>query len=211
MKKALISFGTGPHAEFLEIARPSFKAYAQKHGYDYFEPSKIDPVRPAPWYKVKALLSLLRQGYEAAVFIGADCVIVDGRTDMMNSVEAGKWQAMVAHMTGDGYVPNTDMWIVKPPMIEWLEKCWELKQYEFHGWWEQAALLDLMGYQLHPCKQINESDLSDHTQFIDARWNVHMWDMNKSVKPAIQHATMWPDRAAIMRLWASQAEDWINE
>jgi hypothetical protein len=29
--------------------------------------------------------------------------------------------------------------------------------------------------------------------------------------PRIQHATMWPDRAAIMSEWAKQAEGWINE
>lgn len=211
MTKALVSFGTGPHAEYLSIARPSFEAYAERHGYDYFEPNKIDPVRPAPWYKVKALLALLKAGYDAAIFIGADLVIVDGRADVMDEVQPGKWQAMVQHQTGDGFVPNTDMWIVRQPMIEWLEKCWKLDQYMYHGWWEQAALLDLMGYSLRPCKQVQESDLTDHTQFINPAWNVHMWDAQKPAHPRFQHATMWPDRAAIMREWAKQAEGWINE
>jgi hypothetical protein len=211
MKKALVSFGTGPHAEYLDIARPSFKAYAARHSYDYYEPSKIDPVRPAPWYKVKALQSLLKAGYDAAIFIGADLVIVDGRDDVMADVIPGKWQALTAHLTGDGYVPNTDMWIVTPPMLSWLDECWKLTQFTYHGWWEQAALLHLMGYNLAPCKQVQESDLADHTQFLDASWNVHIWDMNKTSHPRFQHATMWPDRPAIMRDWAKQAEGWINE
>lgn len=209
MKKALISFGTGPHAEYLSIARPSFKAFAARHGYDYFEPSKIDPVRPAPWYKVKALLSLLKSGYDMAVFLGADTLIVDGREDIP---DGDYLQAMVAHATGDGDVPNTDMWVCKAGMAEWLERVWANTKWLHHGWWEQAALLELMGYQvIQPTHLIAPTELYNRTAWLDRAWNVHRWDMIQTAHPRIQHATMWPDRPAIMRVWAKQAEEWITE
>lgn len=212
MSKALLTFGTGPHAEYLGIARVSFKAYAKRHGYDYFEAQNIGTARPAPWYKVKGLIGLLRSGYDDVIFIGADLVIVDGREDVLDQVQADAWQAMVAHHTADGIVPNTDMWIVRQPMIGYLEEVWQQQQYLYHGWWEQAALLHLMGYQLaQPCQQVRATVLADHTQFIDAAWNVHLWDRPIPQHPRFQHATMWPDRAQIMREWARQAEGWINE
>jgi hypothetical protein len=228
MKKALVSFAVGPHVEFLDIARPSFKAFADRHGYDYFEPSKIDPVRPAPWYKIKALLSLLKGGYDVVVFLGADTVIVDGRDDILQglhfddiltmgdkiedgSYSPGAWQAMVRHATGDGDVPNDDVWICTKLMIPWLEKVWTNTKWMHHGWWEQAALLDLMGYQVEqPTHLIAPTELYDNTAWLDRSWNVHIWDRIKTPHPRIQHATMWPDRPAIMRVWAKEAEGWIN-
>jgi hypothetical protein len=32
--KALCSIGAGPHEALLEISRPTFEAYARRHGYE---------------------------------------------------------------------------------------------------------------------------------------------------------------------------------
>lgn len=215
MNKAIVTFGTGPHAELLSIARPSFKAFAQRHGYDYFEAEKIGNVRPAPWYKVKCLLDLLKS-YDLAVFFGSDLVIVDGREDFpLDGYDY--WQAMVTHHTQCGDVPNDDMWICKQAMLPWLEGVWALgDKYMHHGWWEQAALMELMSYDpavehfpTH-CKDIT-NELYQHTLWLPNEWNVHTWDKPQPTHPRIQHATMWPNRTAIMREWAQQAEGWMNE
>lgn len=209
--RAFVTFGVGPHARFLEIARPSFRAFAKRHGYDYYEPSRIDPVRPAPWYKVKAIIGLIGAGYREVLFAGADLVIVDGRRDVAEDVPGDAWQALVQHHTGDGMVPNTDFWLCRREMLPWLLKCWEMNEYLHHGWWEQAALLRLMGYSLQPCAKYEESDLANRTYFLDPGWNVHVWDAQRVGHARAQHATMWPDRAQIMQMWARQAEEWINE
>lgn len=217
MKRAIVTFGTGTHAELLKIATPSYKAFAHLHGYDFYIADQIGKARPAPWYKVQCLMELLDSGYDMAAFFGCDMVVTDGREDfdLPNNYDFVFLQAMVAHQTGDGHVPNTDMWIVYKPMRPWLDKVWALDKYTMHGWWEQAALMELMGYlpDIRPtyCRD-KGNELYKATYWLDPGWNVHTWDSNKAERPRIMHATMYPDRAAVMRQWAQQAaEGWMSE
>jgi hypothetical protein len=211
MKKALCSFGVGPHKEYLDIARPSFQAFAKRHGYDYFECNGIQPQRPPAWYKIPLMRELLTD-YDEVLFLGADTLIVDGREDL--NVPAEYWQAMVNHHTQDGEVPNDDVWLVRGPMAEYLELIWNMPQYTYAPWWEQSALLELMGYATNerPCYVLDpKNKLYQHTCVLESGWNVHLRDVPQPGYARIQHATMWPDRAAIMREWAKQAEGWMNE
>lgn len=217
MKKAIVTFGTGTHARYLEIATPSYKAFAHLHGYDFFVADQIGKARPAPWYKVRCLQELLSSGYDVAAFFGCDMVVVDGREDfeLPNNYDFVFSQAMVAHNTGDGHIPNTDMWIVYKPMQRWLEKCWALDKYVMHGWWEQAALMELMSYEpdVRPtyCRD-TRNELYQATYWLDNSWNVHLWDRVQPDHPRIQHATMWPDRVKIMTQWAEEAQrGWMSE
>ena len=143
------------------------------------------------------------QDYEEALFVGSDIVIVDPSDDV--PIEPDAWQALVEHHTGDGVVPNADMWYVRRPMIPLLEQMWGMTQYIQHGWWEQRALHDLMGYRGRPVKRVAETELYRRTTFLDPGWNVHCWDAQEPDHPRFQHATMWPDRAVKMREWAAQA------
>ena len=214
--KAIVTFGTGTHAELLKIALPSYRAFAHLHGYDLHVAEQIGRQRPAPWYKVRCIQSLLAD-YQMVVFMGCDMVIVDGSEDfdIPGSGDFIWSQAMVAHNTGDGHVPNTDMWICWRTMLPWLEKCWALDKYIMHGWWEQAALLELMGYEpdIRPtyCRD-ERNELYKATYFLDHSWNVHMWDRPQPEHPRIQHATMYPDRKKTMHEWDEQAKaGWMSE
>jgi hypothetical protein len=216
MKKAIVTFGVGTHAELLDISRPSFQAFAARHGYDYYEAQQVGHKRPPAWYKVECLIELLSR-YDMAIFFGCDLVVVDGRADFPHG-NWDWWQELVIHNAPNcGRVPNDDMWICKQAMIPWLEKVWDMEKYMHHGWWEQAALLDLMGYehlqveQFPICLKDESSELFKHTRFLPGEWNVHIWDTPQPEYARIQHATMWPDRIGIMKQWAKQAEAWIND
>jgi hypothetical protein len=208
--RALATFGTGRHADLLKIALPSFCAYADRHGYDLYVADRIGTARPPSWYKVEMLHNILSKGYQAALWIDADVVIVDGRDDWPIGDQC--WQSLVKHHTGDGEVPNHGIWYVKREMIPWLEKIWELDKFRYHGWWEQAAAMELLGYQpdARPCHRVIASELYDHTSFLDPGWNVHVWDSHKTDHPRFQHATMQPNPEFIMRQWAQEADSWIN-
>jgi hypothetical protein len=211
MSRAIVSHGIGKlHKEMLDIAWPSFKAFADRHGWDIYRCDEIGSARPAPWYKVQALLGLL-ESYDEVLFLGADTLIVDGREDMVVPDKA--WQALVEHHTGDGYVPNTDVWLCRKPMMPILEKVWGMTQWLMHGWWEQAALLELMGYNVwQPTRYLGKpTELYDNTYFLDNSWNVHKWDKPQPEHPRIQHASMYPDRVSVMKEWAIKAKEWMGE
>ena len=210
MKRAIVSFGTNKHAELLDISFPTFKAFGDRHGWDVYRADNIGAGRPAPWYKVRALINLLNSGYDEALFLGADTIIVDGREDLR--ADDWAWQALVQHHTGDGLVPNTDVWLCRKEMLPWLDKVWNNLRWLMHGWWEQASLMDLMGFHVEQPTYLKiGTELYMSTYFLDQSWNVHKWHKPPCEHPRIQHATMWPDRVAIMQEWRREADGWMNE
>jgi hypothetical protein len=212
MTKAIVSFAVGTHVEYLSIARPSFIAFAKRHGYKYCEPGSLPTMtRPPAWYKIPLMIDALKS-FDEVLFLGADTLIVDGRQDMRVPYTA--WQAMTTHYTNDGQVPNDDVWLVRKPMIPYLELIWTMTAYTNAPWWEQSALLNLMGYSesVRPCYLRESTELNDRTFTLDKGWNLHCRDMQPGdFHRRIEHATMYPDRAAIMRQWAAEAQEWINE
>jgi hypothetical protein len=206
MSRAIVTFGTGPCAEMLKIALPSFKNFADRHGYELIVVEGLDPKMPPAWYKVPVLLESLKS-YDEVLWLGADLVIVDGRDDLPISKDC--WQALVIHRTGDGEVPNTEVWYNRREMIPTLEKMWRMANHGWHNaaWWEQSALMRLMGYkdEIRPVYLSNPTIIYEKTCQLDNSWNVHKWDKPQAEHPRIQHATMYPDRLAIMREWAAIA------
>lgn len=212
MSKAIVSFAVGPHVEYLSIARPSFIAFAKRHGYSYLEPGSMPVMnRPPAWYKIPLMIDALKS-FDEVLFLGADTLIVDGREDMQ--VMDVFWQAMVTHYTNDGEVPNDDVWLVRKPMIPYLEKIWTMTEYIGAPWWEQSALLNLMGYSesVRPCYLRESNELYEHSCVLERGWNMHLRDRQPgNFHRRIEHATMYPNRAAVMREWAKEAQEWINE
>ena len=210
MSKAIVTFGTGKHADMLAVALPSFEQYAKRHQYKLYVADEIGTARPPSWYKVIMLQQALAE-HEVALWIDADVVIVDGTDDW--EVPADKWQAMVKHATGDGDIPNHGIWYAKRELLPWLDKIWAQEQYRYHGWWEQAAAMHLMGYQpdIRPVQPpVNPTELYQRTHFMEAGWNVHTWDKNKTDRPRFKHATMMADPLGIMKEWAVEVEQWVN-
>lgn len=206
MNRCLVTFGVGEHAELLEIALPSFERFASRHGYELLS-AVLDPVvdLPPSWWKIPILQDVL-EDYDEALWIDADVVIVDDSADI--EFPEDSWQALVEHRTGDGEVPNLGVWYLRAPMQWILPGLWAMREeYADHGWWEQAAMLDLLGYDHHtrPVTLDAPTELFDHTHFLETGWNVHPNDTYKSPHPRFMHATMHPDRAQVMREWAAQA------
>jgi len=204
-RRALLSFAVGDeYGELLQIARPSFEAFGEAHGYSVltFTGSGSALERPPSWWKIPLIGSALRT-YDEVLYLDADCVITDTSEDL--GVPPRFWHAMVAHRTADGEVPNCGVWLLRREMRTWLARAWEMTQYTNHGWWEQAAIVELLGYGGRPLRAYRSpSALIGHTYWLDNGWNVHPRDTWGHETPRIMHATMLPDRAASMREWATQ-------
>jgi hypothetical protein len=202
VSKALLSYAVGGHQKLLDIALPTFQEFADRHGYDLLIPEPMGSARPPSWHKIPALIAALRD-YDEVLFLDADTVIVDSTDDL--DVPAEAWQALVRHATGDGDVPNCGVWFVRRPMLPVLEQQWSMTQYLKHGWWEQAAMHELLGFGNRPVTLIAPTRLCTRTHFLDPGWNVHKWHNPQPAHPRIMHASMHDDRAGIMREWATEA------
>lgn len=198
--RAIVTCATGNHEQLLDIAMPSFRAFAKQHGWTVLRADAPDSWRAPSWWKVPILREALTQ-YGEALWLDADTVIVDTSEDL--EAPDGCWQALVEHHTGDGKVPNCGVWLVRRPMIPIFDLLWQRRQYLHHGWWEQAALMSMMGYRVeHPAGPAEPTELFGRTHFLDPGWNRHIWDIQDTGRVRIQHATMHPDRQAVMSDWA---------
>lgn len=205
MNRCIVTFGVGAHEELLEIALPTFERFGDRHGYEVVvvEPDAAFD-RPWSWRKVPALREMLDL-YDEALWIDSDVVIVDDAEDL--DIPASSWQALVEHHTNCGHVPNLGVWFVRQRMLPILHDLWAAEQYIDHGWWEQSSMLDLLGYEFDPLPSSlkRPTPLYARTHFLETGWNVHVEDARKSARPRFLHATMYADRAAVMRRWADEA------
>ena len=212
--KALCSIGSGPHQALLEISRPTFAAYAERHGYELITSTENDPRRPPAWAKVPMLREALGS-YELVLWIDADAVIVDGSRDIADELEPDRFLGLVRH--GEREVPNTGvmLWRAGEQARELLDRTWAGKRFLHHPWWENAALLDALGYDLpgalepgrlrrlfargRPFRLARPSPFRAGIQFLPLEWNSVYLD--RADAPRIVHCVGVPveQRARDMR------------
>ena len=97
MRKVLCSLGIGPHADLLELAKPTYETYAHLHEYDLVlseQPLTLD--RPASWNKVLLIRQLLGQ-YELIMWVDADAMVVNPEVDIVSATDDSHFLWMVEH------------------------------------------------------------------------------------------------------------------
>lgn len=188
MSRALLTFATGDHRKLLDLSLPRFEQYADLHGYQLISrPPKL-MLRPVSWYKLPALIAALEE-HEEALWLDADVVILDSSRDIADEVTAEAWQALACHHTPDGEVPNLGVWYVRRPMQAALRAAWARDRYVHHPWWEQAAMLGLLGYRLEkPVQLVEPTPLYDRTDWLGLEWNSHEQN-DRHPSPRFAHAT----------------------
>jgi len=176
MRRALVTFAVGRYTELLDISRPTFEGYANRHGYEYIE--RILPVnaypRPPAWFRIPVLQETL-PAYDEVLCLGADMIVVDGSQDIATVMEDDKLLGIVGHDTKWGFVPSTEMLYMRQAFLPWLDKAWDLTQYRNHPWWDQAAINNLLGFDpgRYPLEHVRETELYRQTQFLPLEWHSH--------------------------------------
>lgn len=199
MKKVLTTFAVGPMAELLDVALPTFARYAQTHGYDLFVPSAADiqaVPRPPSWAKVPLLITLLKGGYEAVLWIDADVVVKLHDRDILDELGESP-MGMVVQNTPDGAVPSCGVWCVRQAAIEFLESLWPLDGFaRSFCWWEQAAVIAALGGDpdAHPV-----SVPAGGWAQLPYEFNPHLLDPRGLKGCLFFHATGFDDRLAAMK------------
>jgi hypothetical protein len=190
-KRAIATYGIGDHAALLNLSLPTFERYAALHSYDLrVMPCECDG-RPPAWGKIPALTKLLAS-YDEVLWLDADVLIVSPEEDLASRVPDGYLQALVVHVSKNrSVVPNTGVWLVRQGMAPYLAQAWDMTQHIHHAWWEQTAIIELMGYSLRgitskPPKTPNE--LYRRTFQLPAHWNVHSVDLALASHPRMRHA-----------------------
>lgn len=205
MKKVITSFGVGYHNRLLSLSIPTLYLYAKNHNYDIFIPSdnfftESTKQLPPSWWKIDIIEHLLSI-YDQVLWIDADVMICRFEDDISQSLDTNKDFGLVVHETSDGQVPNCGVWLLNRSCLSWLSELRKFTSFErSQCWWEQAALLYLMGID-PDSKNIQlpqESKIS--WQSLDYLWNPHINDNRKIPQDTkFFHATCFNDRYAVMK------------
>lgn len=206
MRPILLTGWTGDDwAAIAGVALPLMEVYAARHGMRFVR-CDLAGERPASWMKVPAMLAALRET-SCVVWIDADVVIEDGRHDLLAEVPSGCVQAMVEHDTECGLVPNCGVWVVRSQMAPTLREAWDCGRHVDHPWWEQAVVLEQMGYHVDgPAATLDTpTTLYERTQFLSATWNDHPRDARRAERVRFRHITGYGDRLAAVTESAARA------
>lgn len=210
MKPLLITGWCGPmFAEMSAVTAPLMERYAARHGMDFKVVSLDEPGVPPSWAKIPRLAERLEAGCDAVLWLDADVVVVDSEADILADMRPDAWHAVVEHETACGLVPNCGVWVVRQPMLPILRDVWAGREkYLHHQWWEQAAVIERMGYAVTPvptASPIGVTALFERTTFLPSKWNYHPQDSRRVNEPAFFHVTQYADRIAVAKEVASHA------
>jgi hypothetical protein len=188
--KALCSIGAGPHAALLAVSEPTFRDYAARHGYELITSSEVDPQRPPAWAKVPLLRETLDR-FDLVLWIDADAVIVDASLDIATELAPETQFGLVRH----GEVPNTGVMVWRSGDFarSLLDATWSNTRFLNHPWWENAALLDALGYDVPRFSRLERiwrrprrpPPAVPGVQFLPPEWN---WSyLDRPPNPRIMH------------------------
>lgn len=173
-RRAIVTLADGPHLELLALGLPALAEYAERHGYDLIvHRGLLATDRPASWSKVRALRAALDR-YDLAVWIDADAVVVDQSADLADDLHPSAPLQCVAHETDEGRIPNLGVFAMRSgrDARRLLDAMWARDAYVDHRWWENAALLDLIGYTVEPpVRQIAHTRWTPLVHLLPLRWN----------------------------------------
>ncbi len=207
LRKVLCSIGVGAHADLMALARPMYETYARLHGYDLVlveQPMVLD--RPAAWHKV-LLIRQLMDRYNLIVWIDSDAMIVDPTVDIANAISRDHFLWIVEH-----HVPGLELPLINsgvmaiwtsPQAVLFFEEVWGMTEFIYHPWWEQAAMMSLLGYD--PCLFALGSEYQVHTTEwfgemgrLSTEWNSMNEDPHPS--PRIVHFPGMPFRERLEKM-----------
>ncbi len=185
--RVICTLAIGPHLELLDISEPVLRAYAARHGYDVVVARESRcPERPVSWSKVRLIQELMAR-YELVVWVDVDTVVLDPSRDIADELVPEADIYLAAHHYLGQEIPNAGVLMVRatPAANAFLDLVWEQEQYIEHPWWENAAILDLLGYRLEPCGPERASPHRALFRFIGNEWN--SIEEDPSPRPVIRH------------------------
>lgn len=174
-EKVIVSLAVGSHVELLELAARSYESYASRHSYDlHLETVLSDPSRPASWNKLP-LIGRLMNDYDLVVWIDSDAVVVQFDVDIADLLPRSKHFGMVAHKTLEGdEIPNAGIMVLRRSRTSrrFLSDAYARDQYIEHKWWDNAAILDLLGYTTEaPVTLMKPTRYRRKLQVLPTEWN----------------------------------------
>jgi galactosyl transferase GMA12/MNN10 family len=181
--KALCTIASGPFAPLFEIARPGFEGFAARHGWTPVIETRAEARgRPPAWAKILLLADLLER-FELVAWLDADALIVDGSQDLASELRRRRDFYLVQHRwhstAGQGGAEITaNAGVMMFRSGRWAQRflaaVWAQEDLIEHRWWENAAIMRLLGYRIdpQPVQPERRTRWLRRVRYLDVAWNV---------------------------------------
>jgi hypothetical protein len=170
------TIATGPHLEMYDVTGPSLARYAARYGYDFVPVhERLSLARPPAWDKVELLRALVDE-YDLVFWVDDDAIVLADAPDIATALRPNAFMHLVEHRTDVGRVPNSGVVALRggKRSARFLETVWNQTQFIHDKWWENAAIIRLLGYRNIPTRGLQPvvpSPWRIGCSFIDGRWN----------------------------------------
>jgi hypothetical protein len=172
--RVICTLAHGPHLELLDVTGPALARYAARHGYEFVAlRHRLEPSRPVAWDKVVLLHDLVAR-YDTVVWVDADAIVLPGAPDIAEAMRPRKFLHLVEHRTQHGRVPNSGVMALRGgrTAARFLRRVWDQPRFVHALWWENAAVMHLLGYREFPkMRPAIPSAWRAGVGFIDRAWN----------------------------------------
>lgn len=161
-----------------DVCAASLRRYAEAWGCDVHVAQGAFVPRPAAWHRVRLIPELLDQGYDFVLWLDADAMFVRFDRDALLEAEDDRdlflVQMDVPWISKDVPVPNTGVMLARN--ARWtrdlFDRLWGMEQYVGHPWWENAAMIDAMGYRsLLGGRHEPDPEVLSRIGFMSELWN----------------------------------------
>lgn len=191
-RRVLCCGGTGDYGAMMEVTGVTMVAYARRHRWDLvFSREEAAAPRPSAWNKIVLVQRLLEE-YDLVGWIDSDAIIVDGSEDIGAELDDAHDLYIVAHRDGNPptEVINSGVFMVRD--TDWtrrfLAAVWDQEDLIDHMWWENAAIMRLLGWDLdaEPPGPTGDTDWTPRVKRMDPAWNsVPLF--GRAPRPRINH------------------------
>lgn len=205
------------YAPMGDLVAGRLRLWGETMGMDLHVARDLSPERPFAWAKIPLVHKLLFAGHDPVIWVDADALVMRPDADLRPTLAAQPDRALflaihhtwVEPMPGMAVrydTPNTGVMALRrtPWMLNFLEQVWALDRYLTHPWWENAAVVHLMGYHrlLDPqARNTPDPEVMAQVAPLDWTWN-SVPGFSEVSNPVIRHYTRrgsFEERLAEMR------------
>jgi hypothetical protein len=146
-RRVIASVAIGAHEELSGLSINNLEKFAKNFSYEIsICRVSLDINRPPSWTKVLHIMNLMKE-FDEIFWIDSDAIIVDYTQDIRSEVHQNSELSWVYHDYDNQTHPNAGVMYIKVNA-----KTWKLFQLAYqqndlinHPWWEQAALMRILG------------------------------------------------------------------
>ena len=175
-----------PFRDIGDYAAMTMRLYGRRHGYSVYVDNDAKCDRHPSWHRIKSIPKLFDRGYEYVLWMDADALFMRFDRDIAEVITGQHDLYLAQHddASQPSKVPNMGVMLLRNSAwsLSLLDRLWAMEQYADHVWWDNAAMIKLLGYHslLGDGPDEPAADMLPHVQFID----YNIWNFIPSICPA---------------------------